>query len=67
LIDWWTTGDNWSVYRGGKNSNEKVSMMKEEQTWKMLAEKNVQAGITVPRNAKTVGAKIARMEGEYKK
>jgi hypothetical protein len=29
--------------------------------------KNVQAGITVPRNAKAVGAKIARMEGEYKK
>jgi hypothetical protein len=27
----------------------------------------VQAGITVPRNAKVVGAKIARMEGEYKK
>jgi hypothetical protein len=49
LIDWWTTGDNWAVYRSGKNSNGKVAMMKKEQMWKILSEKIVQAGITVPR------------------
>ena len=33
----------------------------------MLSDKILKSGITVPRNAKSVGAKIARMEGEYKK
>jgi hypothetical protein len=41
--------------------------MKKEQTWKNLAERIAAAGVTVARNAKAVGAKIARMEGEYKK
>jgi hypothetical protein len=22
VLDWWTTGDNWSIYRGRKLSNE---------------------------------------------
>jgi len=41
--------------------------MKKEQTWKMLSERIAKAGITVSRNAKSVGAKISRNEGEYKK
>jgi hypothetical protein len=67
LVDWWTTGDNWSVYRGGKKGNGKTTTAKKEQTWKMLSQRIADAGITVSRNAKAVGAKIARMEGEYKK
>jgi hypothetical protein len=43
------------------------TMMKKEQTWKMLSERIAQAGITVSRNAKSVGAKTSRTEGEYKK
>ncbi len=39
LIDWWTTGDNWAVYRGGKNSNGKTATTKKEHTWKMLSDK----------------------------
>ncbi len=58
LIDWWTTGDNWTVYRGGKNSSGKTATTKKEQTWKMLAEKIFKAKIQVPRNAKSVGAKL---------
>jgi len=67
LIDWWTTGDNWCVYRGEKNISGKTTTMKKEQTWKMLSERIAKTGITVSRNAKSVGAKISRMEGEYKK
>jgi hypothetical protein len=66
-VDWWTTGDNWCVYRGGKKGNGKTTTMKKEQMWKMLSQWIAAAGITVSRNAKAVGAKIARMEGEYKK
>jgi hypothetical protein len=64
LIDWWTTGDNWCVYRGEKNISGKTTTMKKEQTWKMLSERIAKTGITVSRNAKSVGAKISRMEGE---
>ncbi len=33
LTDWWTTGDNWCVYHGGKNNvNGKTTTMKKEQT-----------------------------------
>jgi len=55
------------MYRGGRISNGKTGMAKKEQIWKMLSEKIAEAGITVARNEKSVGAKIARMEGEYKK
>jgi hypothetical protein len=47
LIDWWTTGDNWNMYRGGRISNGKTGMAKKEQIWKMLSEKIAEAGITV--------------------
>ncbi len=58
LVYWWTTRNNWTVYRGGKNSNGKTTTMKKEQTWKKLSEKIAAAGIKVVRNAKVVGAKI---------
>ena len=66
LLDWWTTGDNWSKYRGGKGDNGKTGVTKKEQTWKKLSDEIKKAGITVARNARAVGAKIARMESEYK-
>jgi hypothetical protein len=66
LLDWWTMGDNWSKYRGGKGDNGKTGITKKEQTWKKLADEIKKAGITVTRNARAVGAKIARMESEYK-
>jgi hypothetical protein len=66
LVDWWTTGDNWCVYGGGKKGNGKTTTTKKEQTWKMLSQRIAATGITVSRNAKAVGAKIAQMEGEYK-
>ena len=67
VLDWWTTGDNWSMYKGGKTVSGKISVQKKEQTWKMLSKKIADAGITVARNAKSVGAKLARMEADYKK
>ena len=67
LLDWWTTGDNWSRYKGGKTAPGKTGTIKKEQTWKLLAKKINDAGITVARNAKAVGAKITRMEADYKK
>jgi hypothetical protein len=66
-FDWWTTGDTWCVCRSGKNSNGKTTMIQKEQTWKMLSERIDPDGITVSRKAKSVGAKLSRMEGEYKK
>jgi hypothetical protein len=65
LLDWWTTGDNWSKYRGGKGDNGKTGITKKEQTWKKLLDEIKKAGITATRNARAVGAKIARMESEY--
>jgi hypothetical protein len=38
LIDWWSTGDNWSMYKGGKNLNGKMATVKKEQVWKQLSE-----------------------------
>jgi hypothetical protein len=35
--------------------------------WKMLSEQIAATVVTVTRNAKAVGAKITRMEGEYEK
>ena len=66
VLDWWTTGDNWSFYKGGKNANGKTITTKKENTWKVLSGKIKAAGIQVERNAKSVGAKLQRMEAEYK-
>ena len=55
------------MYREGKNISGKTTAMKKEQTWKMLSERITKSGITVSRNDKSVGAKISRMLGEYKK
>ena len=67
VLDWWTTGDNWSIYRGGKLSNGKTSVLKKESTWKVLSKKIKDAGVKVDRNPKSVGAKLQRMEAEYKR
>jgi hypothetical protein len=66
VLDWWTTGNNWSVYCGGKLASGKTSIIKKESTWKVLSHKIKAAGITVDRNPKSVGAKLQRMEAEYK-
>jgi hypothetical protein len=50
-----------------KTVMERQQPQKRKQTWKMLEEKILKAKIQVPRNAQTVGAKTAHMEGEYKK
>ncbi len=41
--------------------------MKKESTWKVLSKKIKEAGITVDGNPKSVGAKLQRMEAEYKR
>jgi hypothetical protein len=64
LINWWTTGDTWCVYCGGKKGNRKTTTMK---PWKMLSKQIAATVVTVTRKAKAVGAKITRMEGEYEK
>ncbi len=56
----------WSKYRGGKGDNGKTGVTKKEQTWKKLAEEIKKAGRSTSRNARAVGAKIARMASEYK-
>jgi hypothetical protein len=67
VLDWWTTGDIWSIYKGGKTVSGKTSVQKKEQTWTILSKKINSAGITVARNAKSVGAKLERLEANYKK
>ncbi len=39
VLNWWTTGDNWSFYKGGKNANGKIITTKKENTWKVLSGK----------------------------
>jgi hypothetical protein len=56
LLDWWTMGDNWSKYRGGKGDNGNNGVMKKEQTWKKLADDIAKAGFMVTRNARAVEA-----------
>jgi hypothetical protein len=63
VLDWLTTGDNWSVYRGGKLASGKTFIVKKERTWKVIKA----VGITVDQNPQSVGAKLQGMEAEYKR
>jgi hypothetical protein len=67
LVDWWSMGDNWSMYKGGRNVNGKTTTVKKEQVWKQLAELITQKGILVQRNPKSVGQKLSRMGMDFKK
>jgi hypothetical protein len=40
VLNWWTTGDNWSFYKVGKQTNEKTRTTKKESTWKVLTVKS---------------------------
>jgi hypothetical protein len=44
VLDWWTTGDNWSIYKEGKTVSGNTSVRKKEQTWKMLSKKLMMQG-----------------------
>jgi hypothetical protein len=50
-------GGNWSRYKGGKTASGKIGTIKKEQSWKFLAKKIKDSGITVARISKAVGAK----------
>jgi hypothetical protein len=44
VLDWLTTGDNWSIYKGGKTVSGKTSVQKKEQTWKVLSKNLMMQG-----------------------
>jgi hypothetical protein len=67
LVDWWSTGENWSMYKGGRNINGKTTTVKKEQVWKQLSDLIMKTGISVQRNPKSVGQKLSRMEMDFKK
>lgn len=58
LLDWGTTGDNWSQCHGGKGANRKIGVIKKEQTSKLLVDEIKKASITVPGNPIAVSAKL---------
>ncbi len=66
LLDWRTTGDNWSQCHGGKGANRKTGVIKKEQTSKLLVDEIKKASIAIPGNPKAVSAKIAHMKSECK-
>jgi hypothetical protein len=67
ILDWWTTGDNYHKFRGGRDSNGKVSTSKNNAVWQQLSEEIKKKGIAVERTAHHVGMKINKMEAEYRK
>jgi hypothetical protein len=67
ILDWWTTGNNYHLFRGGKDDGGKTSGNKKNMVWQMLSEEIKKKGIIVERTAHHVGMKINKMEAEYRK
>jgi len=67
LLDWWTTGDNYHLYRGGTDCDGKTSSRKKSDVWNELADVIRSCGIIVERTPHQIGIKLCKMEGEYKK
>jgi Cdc6-like AAA superfamily ATPase len=47
LLDWWTTGNNYILYHGGKTESGKTVSTTKKQVWQELAELMKKQGITV--------------------
>ena len=62
LVKWWMTEGNYAAYQGGKNHSGKLK----DSYWADLALKIKEANIKVDRSAASIGAKIQRMEEQYR-
>ena len=62
LLSWWTTEGNYNQYRGGKNQAGKSK----EAYWALLSDQIKNSGIKVERSPASIGAKIGRMEEQYR-
>jgi hypothetical protein len=67
LLDWWTTGNNYILYRGGKTESGKAVSTTKKQVWQELAELIKKQGITVEQTAAQIGMKICKIEADYRK
>ena len=67
LLDWWTTGNNYILYRGGKTESGKTVSTTKKQVWQELADLMKKQGITVERTANQIGTKICKIEADYRK
>ncbi len=67
ILDWWTTGNNYHLFHGGKDDGGKTSGNKKNMVWQMLSEEIKKKGIIVEQTAHHVGMKINKMEAEYRK
>ena len=47
LLDWWTTGNNYILYHGGKTESGKTVSTTKKQVWQELADLMKKQGITV--------------------
>ena len=62
LLKWWAMEGNYAKYRGGKTNAGKSK----EAFWAELSEEIKQVGIKCERTAASIGAKIGRMEEQYR-
>jgi hypothetical protein len=65
ILDWWTDGINYHLFRGGKDRNGKTSGNKKSSVWQYLSDEIKKQGIIVERSLHHVGIKINKMEGEF--
>jgi hypothetical protein len=62
-----STGNNYHLFRGGKDESGKTSGNKKNHVWQMLSDLIKRNGILVERTPHHVGMKINKMEAEYRK
>jgi len=65
ILDWWTDGINYHLFRGGKDENGKTGGNKKSSVWQYLSDEIKKQGIIVERSPHHVGMKINKMEGEF--
>jgi hypothetical protein len=66
ILDWWMNGNNYHLFRGGKNVNGKTGGLKKSTVRQKLSEEIKKQGIIVERTPHHVGMKKKKMEEEYK-
>jgi hypothetical protein len=65
ILDWWTDGINYHLFRGGKDENGKTGGNKKSTVWQYLSDEIKKQGIIVERSPHHVGVKLNKMEGEF--
>jgi hypothetical protein len=65
LLDWWTTGNNYLLYCGGKTESGKTVSTTKKQVWQELAELMKEQGVIVEQTAAQIGMKICTLKADY--